>query len=76
MMSLLSTSAVCAALLLLASCGPRTGTPETAGSGAPVTLPASAEARDSVQASLTAPALDAVSTTADSTAARSAVTPR
>lgn len=78
-MSLLPTPgsrACCAALLLLAGCGPSASTPETPGADPSVTLPATAEARDSVKASLTTPALDAISTTADSAAARSAVTPR
>ena len=57
----------------VAACNPpakQTGTDET------VTLPADAAARDSVQADLTTPARDAASTAADSTAARSSVTPR
>jgi len=57
----------------LAACDPPA---KQTGTDATVTLPATAAARDSVQADLTTPARDAASTAADSTAGRSSVTPR
>ncbi|NML64519.1 hypothetical protein HHL22_04810 [Hymenobacter sp. RP-2-7] len=64
------------ALAFLLAAGVASCNSPTQPAGSSVTLPAGAEAQDSVKASLTAPAPDAVSTSADSTAARSSVTPR
>ena len=70
----LKAGASALAMLLAAGLASCSSPPEQAGSS--VTLPAGAEARDSVEASLTTPAPDAVSTSADSTGNRSTVTPR